>query len=217
MKGLFKHGWQTAKTKIVFSVLYWCFYIQCGNEKGKIMTIILLISSFVLQGKLGWNICVFTQQILFSICENQIWFLTTFDTKISRPGIILKLQISSQSIITVLEWTVGPLIWSMCVHARRITHVLSILSASQLHFLSKPVNCKNIGEHVALLSALLSIRYTCGIILNNIIFEFLYVSLFLCFTILYVSISNFQCVLFTFGWVPCIICTPLLIHVRLCL
>ena len=44
----------------------------------------------------------------------------------------------------------------MCVHACRITHVISILSASQLHFLANKnpelADRTTIGEHVALLS-----------------------------------------------------------------
>ena len=38
--------------------------------------------------------------------------------------------------ITVEEWTVGPLHWSLCARAFRITHVISIFLASQLHFLA---------------------------------------------------------------------------------
>ena len=45
---------------------------------------------------------------------------------------------------------------SLCVHACRITHVISILSASQLHFLANRnpelAGRTNIGEHVPLLS-----------------------------------------------------------------
>ena len=38
--------------------------------------------------------------------------------------------------ITVEEWTVGPLHWSLCARAFRITHVISIFVASQLDFLA---------------------------------------------------------------------------------
>ena len=34
------------------------------------------------------------------------------------------------------EWTVGPLNLDLCVRACRITHVISIISISQLHFLA---------------------------------------------------------------------------------
>ena len=34
------------------------------------------------------------------------------------------------------EWTVEPLYWSLCVHAYRITHLITIIPASQLHFLA---------------------------------------------------------------------------------
>ena len=41
-----------------------------------------------------------------------------------------------QHMDTVEEWTVGPLHWILCVHAFRITHVISIFVASQLAFLA---------------------------------------------------------------------------------
>ncbi len=34
------------------------------------------------------------------------------------------------------EQTVGTLNWNLCVHARRITHLMTIIPASQLHFLA---------------------------------------------------------------------------------
>ena len=37
---------------------------------------------------------------------------------------------------TVKEWTVGSLHWTFCARAFRITHVISIFSASQLRFLA---------------------------------------------------------------------------------
>ena len=63
----------------------------------------------------------------------------------------------SFTVATVQEWTAEPLIWNLCVHECRTTHVISsILSASQLHFLRNKnaelaVNCI-IMEQVALLS-----------------------------------------------------------------
>ena len=34
------------------------------------------------------------------------------------------------------EWTVGPLNWNLGLHACRITHLITIIAASQLHFLA---------------------------------------------------------------------------------
>ena len=34
------------------------------------------------------------------------------------------------------EWTVGPLNWNLCDRACRITHLISIMAASQLHVLA---------------------------------------------------------------------------------
>ena len=41
-----------------------------------------------------------------------------------------------KTISTVREWTVVPLQWILCARAFCITHVISILTASQLHFLA---------------------------------------------------------------------------------
>ncbi len=48
----------------------------------------------------------------------------------------------------------------MCVHARHITHLITIIPASQLHFLANAELAVDSQYHVALLSELTGTRYT---------------------------------------------------------